>query len=160
MIKTILAIAATIIILIAFWYFMIPYCAKKQKKEEYDWWIRHSKGYTASNEQIVTLDWRTVLSLYAVNPERWSIETIIQCRSDEDRIYTILLSYDDYLLYMAWREEKKQEERDNKEREAIKNILKCGQRDIERLRESIEEDFKKVEKTTSEIKERLEKEKK
>lgn len=32
----------------------------------------------------------------------------------------------------------------------------CGQRDIERLRESIEEDFKKVEKTTSEIKERLE----
>ena len=158
MIKTILTIAAITIILITFWYFMIPYCAKKQKKEEYDWWIRHSKGYTASNEQIVTLDWRTVLSLYAVNPERWSIETIIQCRSDEDRIYTILLSYDDYLLYMAWREEKEQEERDNKEREAIKNILNCGQRDIERLRESIEEDLKKVEDTTNEIKERLEKE--
>lgn len=158
MIKVILAIVAIIIILIAFWYFMIPYCAKKQKKEDYDWWIRHSKGYTASNEQIVTLDWRTVLSLYAVNPERWSIETIIQCRSDEDRIYTILLSYDDYLLYMAWREEKKQEERDNKEREAIKDILNCGQRDIERLRESIEEDLKKVEDTTNEIKERLEKE--
>ena len=157
MIKTILAIAATIIILIAFWYFMIPYCAKKQKKEEYDWWIRHSKGYTASNEQIVTLDWRTVLSLYAVNPERWSIETIIQCRSDEDRIYTILLSYDDYLLYMAWREEKKQEERDNKEREAIKDILNCRQRDIERLRESIKKKKKKVEDTTNEIKERLEK---
>ena len=137
---------------------MIPYCAKKQKKEEYDWWIRHSKGYTASNEQIVTLDWRTVLSLYAVNPERWSIETIIQCHSDEDRIYTILLSYDDYLLYMAWREEKKQEVRDNKEREAIKDILNCGQRDIERLRESIEENLKKVEDTTNEIKERLEKE--
>ena len=160
MIKTILAIAATIIILIAFWYFMIPYCAKKQKKEEYDWWIRHSKGYTASNEQIVTLDWRTVLSLYAVNPERWSIETIIQCRSDEDRIYTVLLSYDDYLLYMAWREEKEQEERNNKEREAIKDILNCGQRDIERLRESIEENFKKAKETTNEIKERLEKEKK
>lgn len=139
---------------------MIPRYSKEQKKEEYDWWIRHSKGYTASNEQIVTLDWRTVLSLYAVNPERWSIETIIQCRSDEDRIYTILLSYDDYLLYMAWREEKKQEERDNKEREAIKDILNCGQRDIERLRESIEEDLKKVEDTTNEIKERLEKEKK
>ena len=160
MIKVILAIVAIIIILIAFWYFMIPYCAKKQKKEEYDWWIRHSKGYTASNEQIVTLDWRTVLSLYAVNPERWSIETIIQCRSDEDRIYTILLSYYDYLLYMAWREEKKQEERDNKEREAIKDILNCGQRDIERLRESIEENFKKAKETTNEIKERLEKEKK
>ena len=158
MIKIILTIAATVIILIAFWYLMIPYSNKEQKKEEYDWWIRHSKGYTASNEQIVTLDWRTVLSLYAVNPERWSIETIIQCRSDEDRIYTILLSYDDYLLYMAWREEKEQEERDNKEREAIKNILKCGQRDIERFRESIEEDFKKVEDTTNEIKERLEKE--
>ena len=158
MIKIILTIAATIIILIAFWYLMIPYRNKEQKKEEYDWWIRHSKGYTASNEQIVTLDWRTVLSLYAVNPERWSIETIIQCRSDEDRIYTILLSYDDYLLYMAWREEKKQEERDNKEREAIKDILNCGQRDIERLRESIEADFKKVEDTTNEIKERLEKE--
>ena len=157
MIKIILAIAAIIIILIAFWYLMIPYSNKEQKKEEYDLWVRHSKGYTASNEQIVTLDWRTVLSLYAVNPERWSIETIIQCRSDEDRIYTILLSYDDYLLYMAWREEKKQEERDNKEREAIKDILNCGQRDIERLRESIKADFKKVEDTTNEIKERLEK---
>lgn len=156
--KVIFAIVAIIIILIDFWYFTIPYCAKKQKKEKYDWWIRHSKGYTASNEQIVTLDWRTVLSLYAVNPERWSIETIIQCRSDEDRIYTILLSYDDYLLYMVWREEKEQEERDNKEREAIKDILNCGQRDIERLRESIEADLKQVEDTTNEIKERLEKE--
>lgn len=158
MIKIILAIAAIIIILIAFWYFRIPHYSKEQKKEEYDWWIRHSKGYTASNEQIVTLDWKTVLSLYAVNPERWFIETIIQCRSDEDRIYTILLSYDDYLLYMAWQEEKKQEERDNKEREAIKDILNCGQRDIERLRESIKEDLKKAKDTTNEIKERLEKE--
>lgn len=157
MIKIILTIAATIIILIAFLYLMIPYRNKEQKKEEYDWWIRHSRNRTASNEQLVTLDWHTVLSLYAVNPERWSIETIIQCRSDEDRIYTILLSYDDYLLYMAWREEKKQEERDNKEREAIKDILNCGQRDIERLRESIKADFKKVEDTTNEIKERLEK---
>ena len=46
------------------------------------------------------------------------------------------------------------------EREAIKDILKCGRRDIERLKESIEADFKKVEKTTNEIQERLEREKK
>ena len=160
MIKIILTIAATIIILIAFWYLMIPYYNKEQKKEEYDWWICKSKLHTESEELIVTLDWHTVLSLYAVNPERWSINSMIQCRSDEDRIYTILLSYDDYLLYMAWREEKKQEERDNKERKAIKDILKCGQRDIERLRESIKEDLKKAKDTTNEIKERLEKEKK
>ena len=158
MIKIILAIAAIIIILIAFWYLMIPYSNKEQKKEEYDWWICHSRNRTASNEQLVTLDWHTVLSLYAVNPERWYFYDydMILYRTDEAKIYTVLLSYDDYLLYMAWREEKEQEERDNKEREAIKDILKCGQRDIERLRESIEEDFKKVEKTTSEIKERLE----
>lgn len=158
MIKVILAIVAIIIILIAFWYFMIPYCAKKQKKEEYDWWVRHSKGYTASNEQIVTLDWHTVLSLYEVNPERWSMDNVIQYRSDEDKIYTVILFYDDYRLYEAWREEKKQEEERNRERKAIKDILNCGQRDIERLRESIEADFKKVEDTTNEIKERLEKE--
>ena len=160
MIKTILTIAATIIILIAFWYLMIPYSNKKQKKEEYDWWVRKSKLHTESEELLVTLDWRTILSLYAVNPERWYFYgcNMLLYRTDEAKVYTILLSYDDYLLYMAWREEKKQEERDNKEREAIKDILNCGQRDIERLRESIEEDFKKVEKTTSEIKERLEKE--
>lgn len=151
MIKTIFTIA-TIIIFIAFW----CYANKDQKKKEYDFWIRYSRNRTASNEQLVTLDWHTVLSLYAVNPERWSINGMIQCRSDEDRIYTILLSYDDFFLYGEWLEEKKQEERDNKEREAIKDILKCGRRDIERLRESIEEDLKKVEKTTSEIKERLE----
>lgn len=158
MIKVIFVIAAIIIILIAFWYFMIPYYNKEQKKEEYDCWVRKSKLHTAPNEQLVTLDWHTILSLYVVNPERWYFYdyNMILYRTDEAKVYTILLSYDDYLLYMAWREEKKQEERDNKEREAIKNILKCGQRDIERLRESIEADFKKVEKTTSEIKERLE----
>ena len=156
MIKTILTIAAITIILIAFW----CYVNKDQKKEEYDFWICFSRNRTASNEQLVTLDWHTVLSLYAINPERWSINGIIQCRSDEDKIYTILLSYDDYLLYMVWQEEKKQEERNNKEREAIKDILKCGRRDIERLKESIEADFKKVEKTTNEIQERLEREKK
>ena len=160
MIKVLLVIAIAIICVLAL-YGLILWSAKSEsklrKEQEYDLWVRHSKGYTASNEQIVTLDWRTVLSLYAVNPERWSIENIIQCRSDEDRIYTILLSYDDYLLYRTWREEKKQEERDNKEREAIRDILKCGRRDIERLRESIEEDLKKVEDTTNEIKERLEK---
>ena len=160
MIKTILTIAAIIIILIAFWYLMIPYRNKEQKKEEYDWWIRKSKLHTESEELIVTLDWRTILSLYAVNPERWYFYgcNMLLYRTDEAKVYTILLSYDDYLLYMAWREEKKQEERDNKEREAIKDILNCGQRDIERLRESIEEDLKKVEDTTNEIKERLEKE--
>ena len=154
MIKTILTIAAITIILIAFW----CYANKDQKKEEYDFWILYSRNRAASNEQLVTLDWHTVLSLYAVNPERWYFYDydMILYRTDEAKIYTVLLSYDDYLLYMAWREEKEQEERDNKEREAIKDILKCGQRDIERLRESIEEDFKKVEKTTSEIKERLE----
>ena len=158
MIKTILTIAAIIIILIAFWYLMIPYSNKEQKKEEYDFWIYHSRNRTASNEQLVTLDWHTILSLYAVNPERWSINGMIQCRSDKDRIYTILLSYDDYFLYKEWLEEEQQKKKASLEREAIKDILKCGQRDIERLRESIEEDFKKVEKTTSEIKERLEKE--
>ena len=154
MIKTILTIAAITIILIAFW----CYANKDQKKEEYDFWILYSRNRAASNEQLVTLDWHTVLSLYAVNPERWYFYDydMILYRTDEAKIYTVLLSYDDYLLYMAWREEKEQEERDNKEREAIKDILKCGQRDIERLKESIEEDFKKVEKTTSEIKERLE----
>ena len=159
MIKIILTIAATIIILIAFWYLMIPYSNKEQKKEEYDWWVRKSKLHTESEELLVTLDWRTILSLYAVNPERWYFYgcNMLLYRTDEAKVYTILLSYDDYLLYMAWREEKKQEERDNKEREAIKDILKCGQRDIERLRESIEENFKKVEDTTNEIKERLEK---
>lgn len=156
MIKTILAIAAIIIILIAFWYLMIPYYNKEQKKEEYDCWVRKSKLHTESEKLIVTLDWHTVLSLYAVNPERWFINSIIQCRSDEDRIYTILLSYDDYFLYEEWLEEEQQKKKDSLEREVIKDILKCGQRDIERLRESIEEDFKKVEKTTSEIKERLE----
>lgn len=156
MIKVILAIAAIIIILIACWYFMIPYYNKEQKKEEYDWWARKSKLRTASNEQLVTLDWHTVLSLYAVNPERWSMDDIIQYRSDEDKIYTVILFYDDYRLYEAWLEEKKQEEESSRERKAIKDILNCGQRDIERLRESIEEDLKKVEKTTSEIKERLE----
>lgn len=157
MIKIILVIAAIIIILIAFWYLMIPYYNKEQKKEEYDWWIRKSKLHTASNEQLVTLDWHTILSLYAVNPERWYFyDYKILYRTNEAKGYTVLLSYDDYFLYMTWREEKKQEERDNKEREAIKDILKCGQRDIERLRESIEADLKKVEKTTSEIKERLE----
>lgn len=156
MIKIILTIAAIIIILIAFWYLMIPYSNKVQKKEEYDWWVRKSKLYTAFNEQLVTLDWHTILSLYAVNPERWYFyDYKILYRTDEAKGYTVLLSYDDYLLYMVWREEKKQEERDNKEREAIKDILKCGQRDIERLRESIEENFKKVEDTTNEIKERL-----
>ena len=160
MIKTILAIAAIIIILIAFWYLMIPYYNKDRKKEEYDFWIYHSRNQTASNEQLVTLDWHTILSLYAVNPERWYFYdyNIILYRTDEAKVYTVLLSYDDYLLYMAWREEKKQEERDNKEREAIKDILKCGQRDIERLRESIEADLKKAKDTTNEIKERLEKE--
>ena len=160
MIKIILTIAATIIILIAFWYLMIPYSNKEQKKEEYYWWVRKSKLHTESEELLVTLDWRTILSLYAVNPERWyfSDYNMILYRTDEAKVYTILLSYDDYLLYMTWREEKKQEERDNKEREAIKDILNCGQRDIERLRESIEEDLKKVEDTTNEIKERLEKE--
>lgn len=158
MIKTILTIAAITIILIAFWYLMFPYPNKDQKKEEYDFWIRYSRNRTASNRQLVTLDWHTVLSLYAVNPERWSINGIIQCRSDEDRIYTILLSYDDFFLYEEWLEEEQQKKKASLEREAIKDILKCGQRDIERLRESIEEDLKKVEKTTSEIKERLEKE--
>ena len=158
MIKIILTIAATIIILIAFWYLMIPYSNKEQKKEEYDWWVRKSKLHTESEELLVTLDWRTILSLYAVNPERWSINGMIQCRSDEDRIYTILLSYDDFFLYGEWLEEEQQKKKASLEREAIKDILKCGQRDIERLRESIEADFKKVEDTTNEIKERLEKE--
>ena len=159
MIKIILTIAATIIILIAFWYLMIPYSNKEQKKEEYYWWVRKSKLHTESEELLVTLDWRTILSLYAVNPERWYFYgcNMLLYRTDEAKVYTILLSYDDYLLYMAWREEKEQGERDNKEREAIKDILNCGQRDIERLRESIEEDLKKVEDTTNEIKERLEK---
>ena len=152
MIKIILTIAAITIILIAFW----CYANKDQKKEEYDFWILYSRNRTASNEQLVTLDWHTVLSLYAVNPERWSINGMIQCRSDKDRIYTILLSYDDYFLYKEWLEEEQQKKKASLEREAIRDILKCGQRDIERLRESIEEDFKKVEKTTSEIKERLE----
>ena len=156
MIKAIFAIAAIIIILIAFWYLMIPYRNKEQKKEEYDWWKHTSERRTASNEQLVTLDWHTVLSLYEINPERWSMDDIIQYRSDEDKIYTVILFYDDYRLYEAWLEEKKQEEKSSRERKAIKDILNCGQRDIERLRESIEEDFKKVEKTTSEIKERLE----
>lgn len=151
MIKIILVIVAITIILIV----MIPYYNKKQKKEEYDCWVRKSKFRTASNEQLVTLDWHTILSLYAVNPERWSMDDVIQYRSDEDKIYTVLLSYDDYWLYEAWLEEKKQEEESNRERKAIKDILKCGQRDIERLRESIEENFKKVEDTTNEIKERL-----
>ena len=160
MIKVIFVIAAIIIILIAFWYLMIPRYNKEQKKEEYDWWIRKSKLHTESEGLIVTLDWHTILSLYAVNPERWYYYNynIILYRTDEAKVYTVLLSYDDYLLYMAWREEKKQEERNNKEREAIKDILNCGQRDIERLRESIEENLKKVEDTTGEIKERLEKE--
>ena len=156
MIKTILAIAAIIIILIAFWYLMIPYRNKEQKKEEYDWWKHTSERRTASNEQLVTLDWHTVLSLYEINPERWSMDDIIQYRSDEDKIYTVILFYDDYRLYEAWLEEKKQEEKSSRERKAIKDILNCGQRDIERLRESIEEDLKKVEDTTNEIKERLE----
>ena len=77
MIKIILTIAATIIILIAFWYLMIPYSNKEQKKEEYDLWIYHSRNRTASNEQLVTLDWHTILSLYAVNPERWSINSML-----------------------------------------------------------------------------------
>lgn len=158
MIKVIFAIAAIIIISIAFWYFMIPYYNKEQKKEEYDWWKRISERRTAENEEIVNLDWHTVLSLYAINSERWFMDDVIQYRSDKDKIYTVLLSYDDYLLYLAWLEEKKQEEESNRERKAIKDILKCGQRDIERLRESIEADFKKVEDTTNEIKERLEKE--
>ena len=156
MIKTILDIAAIIIILIAFWYLMIPYRNKEQKKEEYDWWKHTSERRTASNEQLVTLDWHTVLSLYEINPERWSMDDIIQYRSDEDKIYTVILFYDDYRLYEAWLEEKKQEEKSSRERKAIKDILNCGQRDIERLRESIEEDLKKVENTTNEIKERLE----
>lgn len=156
MIKIILTIAAIIIILIAFWYLMIPYSNKEQKKEEYDWWICYSRNRTAPNEQLVTLDWHTVLSLYAVNPERWSINGMIQYHSDEDKIYTILLSYDDYFLYEEWLEEEQQKKKASLEREAIKDILKCGRRDIERLRERIEEDFKKVEKTTGEIKERLE----
>ena len=137
---------------------MIPYYNKKQKKEEYDCWVRKFKFRTASNEQLVTLDWHTILSLYAVNPERWSMDDVIQYRSDEDKIYTVLLSYDDYWLYEAWLEEKKQEEESNRERKAIKDILKCGQRDIKRLRESIEADLKKAKDTTNEIKERLEKE--
>lgn len=158
MIKIILVIVAIIIILIVVWCLMIPYYNKKQKKEEYDCWVRKSKFRTASNEQLVTLDWHTILSLYAVNPERWSMDDVIQYRSDEDKIYTVLLSYDDYWLYEAWLEEKKQEEESNRERKAIKDILKCGQRDIERLRESIEADLKKAKDTTNEIKERLEKE--
>ena len=64
-------------------------------------------------------------------------------RTDEAKVYTILLSYDDYFLYMIWQEEKKQEERDNKEREAIKDILNCGQRDIERLRERVSKQISK-----------------
>lgn len=156
MIKTILTIAAITIILIAFW----CYVNKDQKKEEYDFWICFSRNRTASNEQLVTLDWHTVLSLYAINPERWSINGIIQCRSDEGKIYTILLSYDDYFLYKEWLEEEQQKKKASLEREAIKDILKCGRRDIERLKESIEADFKKVEKTTNEIQERLEREKK
>lgn len=156
MIKTILTIAAITIILIAFW----CYANKDQKKEEYDFWICFSRNRTASNEQLVTLDWHTVLSLYAINPERWSINGMIQCRSDEDKIYTILLSYDDYFLYKEWLEEEQQKKKASLEREAIKDILKCGRRDIERLKESIEADFKKVEKTTNEIQERLEREKK
>ena len=158
MIKIILVIVAIIIILIVVWCLMIPYYNKNQKKEEYDCWVRKSKFRTASNEQLVTLDWHTILSLYAVNPERWSMDDVIQYRSDEDKIYTVLLSYDDYWLYEAWLEEKKQEEESNRERKAIKDILKCGQRDIERLRESIEADLKKAKDTTNEIKERLEKE--
>ena len=90
---------------------MIPYSNKEQKKEEYDWWVRKSKLHTESEELIVTLDWHTILSLYAVNPERWSINSMIQCRSDEDRIYTILLSYDDYFLYKEWLEEEQQRKR-------------------------------------------------
>ena len=156
MIKTILAIAAIIIILIAFWYLMIPYSNKEQKKEEYDFWIRYSRNRTASNGQLVTLDWHTVLSLYAINPERWSMDDIIQYHSDEGKIYTVILSYDDYRLYEAWLEEKEQEEESSRERKAIKDILNCGQRDIERLRESIKEDLKKAKDTTNEIKERLE----
>ena len=113
MIKIILAIAVPIIILIAFWCLVVPYSNKEQKKEEYDSWIFKSKLHTKSEGLIVTLDWHTVLSLYAVNPERWYFydSNMISYRTDEAKVYTILLSYDDYLLYMAWQEEKKQEER-------------------------------------------------
>lgn len=154
MIKVIFVIAVIIIILIVVWYFMIPYYNRGLKKEEYDWWKHTSERRTAKNEEIVNLDWHTVLSLYAINPERWLMDDVIQYRSDEDKIYTVLLSYDDYWLYEAWLEEQEQEE----ERKAIKDILKCGQRDIERLRASIEADLKKAKDTTNEIKERLEKE--
>lgn len=160
MIKVILILAVIIIILIACWCFMISWCNREWKKEEYDWWKNISENRTASNEQLVTLDWHTILSLYAVNPERWSMDDIIKYHSDEGKIYVVLLSYDDYRLYEAWLEEKKQEEESSRERKAIKDILNCGQRDIERLRESIKEDLKKAKDTTNEIKERLEKEKK
>lgn len=139
---------------------MSSWCNREWKKEEYDWWKHTSERRAASNGQLVTLDWHTVLSLYAINPERWSMDDIIQYRSDEDKIYTVILFYDDYRLYEAWLEKKKQEEESSRERKAIKDILKCGQRDIERFRESIKEDLKKAKDTTNEIKERLEKEKK
>lgn len=155
MIKVILILAVIIIILIACWCFMISWCNREWKKEEYDWWICKAKWH---NEQLVTLDWHTILSLYAVNPERWSMDNIIRYRSDKDKVYRVILSYDDYCLYMKWQEEKKQEEESDRERKAIKDILNCGQRDIERLRESIKEDLKKAKDTTNEIKERLEKE--
>lgn len=160
MIKIILIIVITIIIFVAFYYTMIPRWNKEQKKEKHDWWIRSSKSHTAMNEQVVTLDWNTVLSLYHVNPERWYFDKndMILYRTDEARVYTVLLSYEDYWLYQTWLKRKKQEEADSREREAIKDILKCGQRDIDSLRESIKEDLKKVEDTTNEIKERLEKE--
>lgn len=160
MIKVIFILTAIIIILIACWCFIISCYNREWKKEEYDWWVHKSKSYTVSNEQPVTLDWHTVLSLYTLNPERWSMDDMIRCLSDENKIYTIILSYDDYWLYERWLEEKKQEEESSREREAIKDILKCGQRDIERLRESIEEDLKKAKETTNEIQKRLEREKK
>lgn len=133
------------------------FSVRAERKSQYLDWTFDIKLYQM-NRQIVNLDWSTVVSLYEVNPKRWSInKKLIVYKTDKDCEYIILLSFEDYWSYISWLSNREKQEKDNKEREAIKDILNCGQQDIERLRESIEADFKKVEDTTNEIKDRLEK---
>lgn len=131
------------------------FSVQAERKSQYLDWTFDVKLYQM-NRQAVNLDWPTVVSLYEVNPERWSInKKLIVYKTDDDYEYIILLSFEDYWSYISWLSNREKQEKDNQEKEAIKNILKCGQRDIERLRERIEENLKKAKDTTNEIKERL-----
>ena len=138
--------------------------------DKYIIYRRESQG-----RQYTYLDFKTLKSLMEVNRNTgkhdWHYDknnfTVYYqkfCDNFCGRKYVIVPrsdwhEYKKYIKSLIREEERLKEEREKElQRKVALQLIKAGQQDIERLRESIEENFKKVEDTTNAIKKRLEKE--